>query len=630
MRSRLPVVAFGCLLLVTTARRAGAAAAPAVNPICSADGWCWDYPELPPYGPIAIAGTGPSDVWLSYTDGVTAKPGANSTTIVHWDGSRFAVALRSKRYIQSLWAVGVRDVWATADDGTFLHWDGASWRERSGPPANSLGGVRATPGDGAWAVGSNGLTHCDATSCAIVATGLRAVRSVWPATKELVWLVSGGLWRWDGRRAERVEGVPEDAIEVGGSGPQDGWLVTRAGAVWRWNGSTWSVLYRERTADEAEEISAASGPGASALWAVDRHNRAIFFDGRRWARSPGGEGDNYTSDAIWASSATDVWVSSGPLLRFDGRAWTQLPPRDPRGINMVFAVGPEEIWAVGEKGLVLRREAGRWRPVPSPAPEDLRAVFGSAGDDVWVTGDSIWHWDGRTWSRSLANERCNALWGIGRSDVWAVGKKVLHWNGKAWTTIFDMTGNETASCSVCPVVLNAAWGFSPEEVVGAGAHRDLTGKDMGPPGARWGWGTMKGMTTEQLKSELLLSSGSNEEYRAIWGTSLQDVWLGGDGPLEHGSWWSMRKITKPRLSGVASIWGRGPRDVWVVSTPENDDARVWRYDGKRWSIALTLLRRARPTSVTGTKQRVWVAVSVEQSDGKRLTSVILSRDRARR
>ncbi len=621
-------LALAAASILVVALAAGTARAAATTPpagVCRSDGWCWEYPELPLLGARAVAGTGPSDVWLAYAE-LVPRGGRDlvvEAAIVHWDGVRWAQTYAGNREVVALWATRPGDAWAAARDGTVLHWDGVSWRELRAPAAASVAAIRARSGDDAWVLGSSGLVHCDASACGLVPTGF-AVRSVWPAAKDDAWLVSAGVWHWNGRDATELKALPRDTIAIGGTGARDGWLATETGEVWRWDGIRWSPVRRESKDDAVDRLVAVSGSGTGSLRAVDRGGNVLTFDGRRWIRTPGASVPLGPSPPSMTASGDEVWiVGEGRVLHLDGRSFSEVPAVDPRGIGPAFAVAPDEVWAVGEKGLILRRVRGLWAPVPFPSAEDLGAVFGSAPDDVWVAGESIWHFDGKAWTRSLPDQRCSGLWGIGRDDVWAVGRKILHWDGKAWAAVMDLD-RDPERCPWCPAEMSAVWGFSRTDVI-------AVGQTLEPPKSHeegmvwWSWSS---------PSNTNLSVESDQALYSVWGRSRDDLWLGGSRTLER--WVKGRKVAVgEEIWNVVSLWGRGRSEVWAVqSVPSGSERAAWRWDGRAWSKALDLFANVRLRSVTGTNVRVWISGNLVApgKDGvpKPYRAFIVSRERARR
>jgi len=107
----------------------------------------------------------------------------------------------------------------------------------------------------------------------------------------------------------------------------------------------------------------------------------------------------------------------------------------------VWGSSASDVWAVGDKGTIRHIAAGdtQWEIVTSPTKEPLHGLWGSSPNDVWAVGDSgtILHWDGATWSPSVAALPVNkkkphlyGIWGSGPDDVWIVGDGIaLHHTG---------------------------------------------------------------------------------------------------------------------------------------------------------------------------------------------------------
>jgi hypothetical protein len=109
-----------------------------------------------------------------------------------------------------------------------------------------------------------------------------------------------------------------------------------------------------------------------------------------------------------------------------------------------------------------------------------------------------------------------------------------------------------------------------------------------------------------------LTAPANEFFYALWGSSPDDVWLGGS-RLRHwnGADWS--DLTPPELlldpsREVRTLAGRTPEDVWLGATipASSSPARLFHWDGSSWT------ERTPPESVTGGPAHVsdiWVSPS---------------------
>ncbi|MDF2697105.1 MAG: Type fimbrial biosis protein PilY1, partial [Labilithrix sp.] len=123
-----------------------------------------------------------------------------------------------------------------------------------------------------------------------------------------------------------------------------------------------------------------------------------------------------------------------------GFEWTSVDSQSTLRLEAIWGSSPDDIWAVGDKGIIRRMKKGatRWEIIPSPTQEQLHGVWGSAADDVWAVGDrgTILHFDGTEWKPSLAaftlgkKPDLRGVWGSSKDDVWIVGESgALHYTG---------------------------------------------------------------------------------------------------------------------------------------------------------------------------------------------------------
>ena len=132
------------------------AAVPAREPVCSADGFCWEQP-LPQGETLRGAWAASArDVWLVGDDG----------HLLHWDGVSFRAELAAQHApLRAVHGSAPDDVWAVGDGGVLLHYDGSSWQRQdasalfdaSAGAQASLRGVYAAGKNDVWAVGFSGV-----------------------------------------------------------------------------------------------------------------------------------------------------------------------------------------------------------------------------------------------------------------------------------------------------------------------------------------------------------------------------------------------------------------------------------------------------------------------------------------
>ena len=150
---------------------------------------------------------------------------------------------------------------------------------------------------------------------------------VWVGTEK------SGLWRWDGRRFQR--------LTAGGKLPQDP-IVTMAfgpdGSLWFASGSRGAVRYHPQSDSSASFSTANSGLAGNQVYSIRRD----------------------TQKALW-------FCTDGGVSRFDGQAWVSLPEL---GAAAVYDMGEDP--RNGECWFVTPRSLAHYRPVKKqPRPPQI-------------------------------------------------------------------------------------------------------------------------------------------------------------------------------------------------------------------------------------------------------------------
>ena len=89
---------------------------------------------------------------------------------------------------------------------------------------------------------------------------------------------------------------------------------------------------------------------------------------------------------IWGSGPDDLFAvgEKGVALRYDGRSWSRIPTGfEDKELRAVFGMSPTEVYAVGESGLVLRFDGSGWSQVRSPTEAYLLGL--NAGPNGTLT-----------------------------------------------------------------------------------------------------------------------------------------------------------------------------------------------------------------------------------------------------
>src|SRR5579875_1412007 len=279
-----------------------------------------------------------------------------------------------------------------------------------------------------------------------------------------------------------------DVWAVGVYERSDGTVIYRP-LIEHWNGTAWSTVASPRPLPNLTYLGV-KAISSSDAWAVGILSQTqvsqdypviVHWNGTAWrvAASPHLDGAML---ALAAASPHDIWAvglrEKGPLGRdstlaehWNGHTWSAVPTPTPDKygdiLSSVTAVGPDDVWAAGERDtsefapapLAEHWNGHTWSVVSMPTKGfdgTINGITSTGPDDVWAAGsydvDSpagtalytlAEHWNGQAWSVRLppsptGDDKLNAIAAVSPSDVWAVGDTaynqtfVLHWNGHLW------------------------------------------------------------------------------------------------------------------------------------------------------------------------------------------------------
>jgi hypothetical protein len=322
-------------------------------------------------------------------------------------GKLFGVVATSRG---NAWAVGMRKSSAGVPMTLLLHWNGTKWTPVTSPKPvpGELTAVAATSAGNAWAVGQTGtpkgpptsyvlhwngkawsVQHCPVPMRYAYYTGVAASGSdAWitgrstgpPNVQQPAGLIehrTGGTWQ-----SVTFPGAVQTTLySVAFSGKQTAWAAGasgRGGVLLHWTGSQWKIA--GRFFDPVPE-AVATGPGGQA-WLVG-HDPA------------GASGDGGYSE------------------HWNGKTWRYVAvPRQGSELLGVAYFPGGTVWAVGLKSgrdtriiapFIVRWTGKAWTQVPAPGGRQLQAVAGDAANDGWAVGGdgtttTILHWNGKSWS----------------------------------------------------------------------------------------------------------------------------------------------------------------------------------------------------------------------------------------
>lgn len=234
-----------------------------------------------------------------------------------------------------------------------------------------------------------------------------------PSTSDL-WVAGGGLGNGDGALAMHYDGTEWREVDTGSA--DSFW--------WVW------------------------ADGSGQAFFVGENGAFVIWDGSTARRVD--TGVTSTLFGAWGTSASDVWIVGGDpfamdetdvILHWDGSAVTRTTLDAPAGVALfkVWGTGASDVWAVGQRGLILHYDGAAWSSVPSGTMASLFTVYAVAPDDAWAVGGpprALLHWDGEHWHPEDPfgyGSQLNGVAANARGDVLVVGVGGTKWTRRDGT-----------------------------------------------------------------------------------------------------------------------------------------------------------------------------------------------------
>lgn len=266
-----------------------------------------------------------------------------------------------------------------------------------------------------------------------------APEGLWVASEHDIWFGASSIWHFDG--VSWHETPPPRAMVVLdflGFGRFDIWAlgyllpatISPHGVVLHWNGAGWSEL-APPTGVQFGDLQAIAGTSSSDLWVWDASAEMLYhYDGAAWSGTPQKE----SSDAMWASSPSDVWLSGPGSLcwHFDGTSWSPYQAQPcVYGAASIWGFAPNDVWSTTANGLAIHWDGTSWTENGPYDPRDGTYVtlWGSGPSDVYVAGSLgyVAHYDGATWTKGSAVNNDLTFYkirGSSASNIWALAQNM--------------------------------------------------------------------------------------------------------------------------------------------------------------------------------------------------------------
>ncbi len=196
---------------------------------------------------------------------------------------------------------------------------------------------------------------------------------------------------WD----QQFPGTVSDLYGVDALDPTHVWAVGTGGAIYFYDGASWTQQGAGATLETLYEVSALD---ASHVWAVGGHGTVLFFNGSTWSAQA--SGTTRILYGVFALSANHVWAvgSNGTIRHFNGSAWGEQASGTTETLHSVEAMNAGYAIAVGNNSRLFFNGAG-WASTGATTFDSLSVAIYDAAH-AWAVGANarISHYTGGTWT----------------------------------------------------------------------------------------------------------------------------------------------------------------------------------------------------------------------------------------
>ena len=263
--------------------------------------------------------------------------------------------------------------WAVTDVAAsklnFLSWNGTAWALTSTLTAcagQHLLGISMVSSQEGWVVGDNYHPACAGSG------NFRYTVVKWNGTS---WsLLAPANIPADTATQANLQAV--SVLDTNGDGLGDiGFAVGDAGAIIKYNGSTWVTI----ASSTIKNLTGVATVSASEAWAVGAAGTILKYNGTSWsaATSPTATALNaiamYDSDGDGLANFGIGVGNSGVTVIYNGSTWSLI---DTGGTNFfgVAIVNAKDAWAVGGSGTTLHWNGTAWEIISSGIARRLNAI----------------------------------------------------------------------------------------------------------------------------------------------------------------------------------------------------------------------------------------------------------------
>lgn len=250
----------------------------------------------------------------------------------------------------------------------FLNWNGSAWSltTLTACSGQHLLGISMVSSQEGWAVGDRYRAACAGSG------NFRYTVVKWNGTS---WsLVVPPTIPADTSAQANLLAV--SVLDTNGDGLGDiGFAVGDAGAIIKYNGSTWVTISSSTT----KNLTGVSTVSASEAWAVGATGTILKYNGTSWSTVTSPTAKNLTAISMYDSDGDGlanfgVGVgASGVTVIYNGSTWSL---NDTGATNFfgVAVANANEAWAVGASGTTLHWNGTAWETISSGVTRQLNAI----------------------------------------------------------------------------------------------------------------------------------------------------------------------------------------------------------------------------------------------------------------
>ncbi|MBV8760256.1 MAG: hypothetical protein JO257_23395 [Deltaproteobacteria bacterium] len=397
------------------------------------------------------------------------------------------------------------------------------------------------------------------------------------------------------------------AFAVAGVGPSDQWAVGAGGRAMHFEGEFWNSF----PTGVQNTLINAWATAKDDVWAVGQSRNStpsiiLHWDGTTWSALASPPAAEYVD--VWGTSKTAMWFATTTgVLAYDGTNFTPVgtltgTPRAMRGTSA------SDIWVATSEGPLMHWNGSAWSNL-SPPGATVQFLDANAPNDVWAIGfvtanqsnAVVAHYTGTQWTQWISSQTIyNAVASSGPEDTWVGGVdgEMRHWDGAAWSTSTNIGASPTGLTA-----LTGLLSLGPSEVIGVSTlnlayrYRGQTFGVLPPLGpdpfsatpntAMWGPETDTYVTNiagevwtfdgRAWSLAFTLPQTAGNRANDVWGSGTNNVYVAGqDGSLYHftGGTWTPEAIA---TVGIDHVWGSSSADVWAfaANTAFHKNGAMW-------------------------------------------------------